>query len=228
MDVKDIAKQLEDCDLLGKIQDGICSQLADETDEPEKLRTARLLNLMTTINVLLIGRTGYGKSALITALTGQEAKEGGVIPTTKCATRYSHGTITFIDTKGFEVYTDEEYKDLEDILRQEDVNLKVHVAFVLQSAGDPIVANPILRAMALLLRYRVPFCSLVTKPYSGNNRTQGHILEMKRLMAEAATKVAPSKIPPIGAASTTKKSKMAGVRLVQREQFASTSCHAFV
>ncbi len=195
MDVEDVATQLASCKLLEKVQESVCRQMADKTDDAEQLNMARMLNKLESINILLVGSTGYGKSALVRGLTGQNAEEGGVIPTTKGVTRYSHGTITFIDTKGFETYAHQEFDELDRILREANIKKKVHIAFVLQSAGSTIVASPLLKTMTLLLLYRIPFCSLVTRPYSGNNQTHGHLTEMKRLMCVAAKQVSRSLVP---------------------------------
>ena len=181
--------------LLRELKDRACQSLTNCASQGEKLCLSKMLAQFDHVRVLIVGASGAGKSSFVAGLTGHPIPIGHVFPTTPHSTGYVCGRITFIDVKGFEDWGPEEIVTWKRTLEEGKMEDKVHLAFVLHNAAHRCLPKQLTQIMTVLLQRRIPFCSVVTNPYSASSHVREIVCGLKKVMVGAAKTVPVDLIP---------------------------------
>ena len=120
------------------------------------------------LNVLIMGKTGVGKSTLINTVFGEKvAQTGSGRPVTQEIAEYKHGTFTIFDTKGLELQDFEGTKDnievfLQDKEKQEP-HEQIHIAWLCIAETSRRVEDGERELWGLLQKYHIPSMLVITK-----------------------------------------------------------------
>ncbi|NJL41811.1 MAG: GTPase domain-containing protein [Leptolyngbyaceae cyanobacterium SM1_4_3] len=134
------------------------------------------LNLIeNTINVVVVGITGHGKSTLINAVLNVNASETGVgKPVTQEIFAYSvlENQLRLFDTKGFEVQTSKETVEtieafINERSRDADINKRMHCMWLCVSADSSRWEKVHQKFVSLCGELDIPCIVIVTQSYGG-------------------------------------------------------------
>lgn len=131
-------------------------------------------NRLGHATILLVGRSGVGKSTLINVVfSGDLAETGQGRPVTKTAREYRKPPISLIDSRGLELsnYHDtlDDLRELVDLRRRSpDPNAHIHCAWICITEGSSRVEEAETKLAEMLDSHGVPVVGVVTKHVADN------------------------------------------------------------
>ena len=149
------------------------SPFAINPDEIDTLlqETARRIRSMGSVNILVAGQTGVGKSTLINAVFGEQfAKTAAGRPVTQTAEWFSSESVPLriLDTRGLEAKDYEETlqmmrSEIEHLRRQKDERDQLHMGWVCISSPSSRVQDAEVDIVRILNKYDIPAIVVLTK-----------------------------------------------------------------
>ncbi len=152
---------------------GQLSPFAINPDEIDSLlqETARRIRSMGSVNILVAGQTGVGKSTLINAVFGEQfAKTAAGRPVTQNAEWFSSESVPLriLDTRGLEAKDYEETlqmmrSEIEHLRAQQDERDQLHLGWVCISSPSSRVQDCEVDIVRILNKYDIPAIVVLTK-----------------------------------------------------------------
>ena len=152
---------------------GQLSPFAISPDEIDSLlqETARRIRSMGSVNILVAGQTGVGKSTLINAVFGEQfAKTAAGRPVTQSAEWFSSENVPLriLDTRGLEAKDYEETllmmrAEIDHLRNQKDERDQLHLGWVCISSPSSRVQDAEVDIVRILNKYDIPAIVVLTK-----------------------------------------------------------------
>ncbi len=188
---------------------GQLSPFAISPDEIDSLlqETARRIRSMGSVNILVAGQTGVGKSTLINAVFGEQfARTAAGRPVTQTAEWFSSESVPLriLDTRGLEAKDYEETlqmmrSEIEHLRAQKDERDQLHLGWVCISSPSSRVQDCEIDIVRVLNKYDIPAIVVLTKDDDDEEFT----VIVGQIMAERRAEVA--SIVPVRALSKPKR-----------------------
>ena len=185
------------------------SPFAISPDEVDTLlqETARRIRSMGTVNILVAGQTGVGKSTLINAVFGEQfAKTAAGRPVTQTAEWFSSESVPLriLDTRGLEAKEYEETlllmrAEIEHLRAQKDERDQLHLGWVCISSPSSRVQDCEVDIVRILNKYDIPAIVVLTK----DDDDEEFVVIVGQIMTERRAEVA--SIVPVRALSKPKR-----------------------
>lgn len=185
------------------------SPFAISPDEIDTLlqETARRIRSMGSVNILVAGQTGVGKSTLINAVFGEQfAKTAAGRPVTQTAEWFSSESVPLriLDTRGLEAKDYEETLqmmrgEIEHLRAQKDERDQLHLGWVCISSPSSRVQDCEIDIVRTLNKYDIPAIVVLTK----DDDDEEFAAIVGQIMAERRAEVAG--IVPVRALSKPKR-----------------------
>ena len=185
------------------------SPFAISPDEIDSLlqETARRIRSMGSVNILVAGQTGVGKSTLINAVFGEQfAKTAAGRPVTQTAEWFSSESVPLriLDTRGLEAKDYEETlqmmrSEIEHLRTQKDERDQLHLGWVCISSPSSRVQDCEIDIVRTLNKYDIPAIVVLTK----DDDDEEFAVIVGQIMAERRAEV--SGIVPVRALSKPKR-----------------------
>ena len=141
----------------------------DEDDDEKKEK----YNISKTINILIMGKRGCGKSTFINRILGEKRAYSHINAKTPKTREYYHKNfpIKLIDSAGFEVAGLNEIKDIDKYLEENNLTYKnikkrVHFIFYLLKANDKLEES-VIQIMQKLHSYNIEIFFIITYSNKG-------------------------------------------------------------
>ena len=119
------------------------------------------------LNILIIGKSGVGKSTLLNAIFGENfAKTGSGDPLTQHITDYQKGSLTIYDSKGLELKDTSAFEEIENFIetqKTKSVNEQIHLAWLCISEGGRRVEEREKELYGILKNNNIPTIIVITK-----------------------------------------------------------------
>lgn len=119
------------------------------------------------LNILIIGKSGVGKSTLLNAIFGENfAKTGSGKPVTQHITDYQKDNLTIYDSKGLELKDTSAFEEIENFIetqKTKSVNEQIHLAWLCISEGGRRVEEREKELYGILKNNNIPTIIVITK-----------------------------------------------------------------
>ena len=122
------------------------------------------------LNILIVGKTGYGKSTLINTIFGEKLAQSGtgkpITQEIKCYTSTKQPDLAIYDSRGLELNAPDTITNIEQFLssnRSKDPNEQIHIVWFCIAEPSRRLENAEIKLFKAIKQHKFPLVAVITK-----------------------------------------------------------------